>query len=69
MHNEKFLQYKIIYLKIDLNICKNLNPFEVVFEGKYYITVFVTVMAFYLMVFYENLYTYEMEYQNSLHNL
>lgn len=69
MHNEKFLQYKIIYLKIDLNICKNLNSFEVVFEGKYYITVFVTVMAFYLMVFYENLYTYEMEYQNSLYNL
>ena len=70
--------YKIIYLKITFEasfikinwtICKNLGPLEVVVYDKYCVTISVTVMAFYLMVFYENLYLLGMKYQISLYNL
>ena len=37
------------------NICKNLNPLEVVVYDEYYVTISVVVMAFCLMVFYKNL--------------
>ena len=39
----------------ELNICKNLNPLKVVVYDEYYVTISVAVMAFCLMVFYENL--------------
>ena len=40
----------------ELNKCKNLNPLEVVVYDEYYVTISAVAMAFYFMVFYENLY-------------
>ena len=51
------------------NICKNLNPLEVVVFDEYYVTISALVMAFCLMVFYENLNLLRMEYQIGLYNL
>ena len=77
-YNWKLWNYEIIYLKItfeakfhqnELNISKNLNPLEVVVYDEYCVTISVAVMAFYLMVFYENLYLLGMEYRIGLYNL
>ena len=56
------------YHQNKLNICKNVNPLEVVVYDEYYATISVVVMAFCLMVFYENLNLLGMEYQNGLYN-
>ena len=42
---------------------------EVVAYNEYYVTISVAAMAFYLMVFYENLYLFTMEYKIGLYNL
>ena len=68
LHNGKLWNYlpeDCIWSKFhqnELNTCKNLNPVEVVVYDEYHVTISVVVMAFYLMVLYENLYFLAMEY-------